>query len=392
MSINSLETATRYSMELDKLFSQKSATGFFADNTFGKKFVGAKTVIIPDVNFQGLADYNRDTGFTRGAITVSNTSYTMQMDRARSLQIDREDLDETGVANLAGKILGEYVRTKVVPECDAYVLSKLAGLAATRSNTLSGDVNKPFETLLGLIKEVQSVVGYDEELVAFVDGGIYALLQNTPEISRQIVVSDFKQGDINLRVNSINGVALIPVVSERMRTAYEFKTGEAGGFVPAENSKAVYMMVCPKKGAHLVRKTEKMRIFTPEQNVDADAFKFDYRIYYDVFVKKSGLDAIWAWLSPEVNVTLDEKEITVNEGAINESIMVTAECEEGNVTYQWYSAADAAGNDAIKIKGATNAALTLDENLTEGNYYYFVKVIVDGISSVQSDVITVTVE
>lgn len=392
MSINSLETATRYSLELDKLFSQKSATGFFADNTFGKKFVGAKTVIIPDINFQGLADYNRDTGFTRGAITVSNTSYTMQMDRARSLQIDREDMDETGVANLAGKILGEYVRTKVVPECDAYVLSKLAGLAATRSNTLSGDINKPFETLLGLIKEVQSVVGYDEELVAFIDGGIYALLQNTPEIARQIIVSDFKQGDINLRVNSINGVALIPVVSERMRTAYEFKTGEAGGFVPALNSKAVYMMVCPKKGAHLVRKTENMRIFTPEQNVDADAYKFDYRIYYDVFVKKSGLDAIWAWLSPEVNITSAPEDITVTEGAINENLCVTANAEEGKVTYQWYSAADNNGNDAVKIKGATTDTLTLDKNLKSGKYFYFVKIFIDGIAAVSTDIVTVTVE
>ena len=111
MSINSIENAARYSDELDVLFAQKSATGFFADNALATKFVGAKTVIIPDVDFQGLADYDRDTGFTRGAITVSNASYTMAMDRARSLQIDREDMDETGIANLAGKILGEYVRT-----------------------------------------------------------------------------------------------------------------------------------------------------------------------------------------------------------------------------------------------------------------------------------------
>ncbi len=392
MSINSLETATRYSAELDKLFSQKSATGFFADNTFGKKFVGAKTVIIPDVNFQGLADYNRDTGFTRGAITVSNTSYTMQMDRARSLQIDREDMDETGIANLAGKILGEYVRTKVVPECDAYVISKLAGLAATRNNTLSGDVAKPFETLLGLIKEVQSVVGYDEELVAFVDGSIYALLQNTPEISRQIIVSDFKQGDISLRVNSINGVALIPVVSERMRTAYEFRAGEAGGFVPSANSKAVYMMVCPKKGAHLVRKTEKMRIFTPEQNVDADAFKFDYRIYYDVFVKKSGLDAIWAWLSPDINIITHPESITLTNGVIDENLMVTALAETGEVTYQWYTAADALGNDAVKIKGGTLGTLELDKYLEEGEYFYFAKIYVDGIHVSTTNVVTVTVQ
>ena len=190
MSINSIENAARYSDELDVLFAQKSATGFFADNALATKFVGAKTVIIPDVDFQGLADYDRDTGFTRGAITVSNASYTMAMDRARSLQIDREDMDETGIANLAGKILGEYVRTKVVPECDAYVISKLAGLAATRANLVKGDINKPFEALCNLINEVQSVVGFDEELVAFLDSSMYAALTNSAEISRMLTVND----------------------------------------------------------------------------------------------------------------------------------------------------------------------------------------------------------
>ncbi|MBR4761046.1 MAG: hypothetical protein IK086_00225, partial [Clostridia bacterium] len=194
MPVNSLENAKKYSEELDKMFAQKSATGFFADNALAAKFVGAKTVIIPDINFQGLADYDRDTGFTRGAITVSNASYTMAMDRARSLQIDREDMDETGIASLAGKILGEYVRTKVVPECDAYVISKLAGLAATRANTVSGDMSKPFETLSNLINEVRAKVGFDEDLVAFLDSRIYAQLMNSNEISRMITVSDFKQG------------------------------------------------------------------------------------------------------------------------------------------------------------------------------------------------------
>ena len=159
MSINSIETAIAYTGELDKMFAQKSATGFFADNNLTAKFVGGKTVMIPDVEFQGLADYDRNTGFSRGAIRVANTSYTMKMDRARSLQIDREDMDESGIANLAGKILGEYVRTKVIPECDAYVLSKLAGLAQSRGNTVEAEFDKPFKTLTRLIQRVQSVVG-----------------------------------------------------------------------------------------------------------------------------------------------------------------------------------------------------------------------------------------
>lgn len=389
--INSIENAVRYSAELDKMFTSKCATGFFADNALATKFVGAKTVIIPDVDFQGLADYDRDTGFSRGAITVSNASYTMSMDRARSLQIDREDMDESGISTLAGKILGEYVRTKVVPECDAYVISKLAGLAATRSNTIDGDISKPYEALCQLINEVQSVVGYDEELVAFVDSYMFAALQNSTEISKMITVSDFKQGDINLKVKSINGVAIIPVVSERMKTSYQFKAGAEGGFIPGENAREVYMLVCPKKGAHLVKKTEKMRVFTPEQNIDADAYKFDYRVYYDVFVKKSGLDAVWAWVSPAVTITAQPEDNTVTAGNITEALEVNAE-SEGALTYQWYQCNNLNGSGAVKVKGATDAAMNIPADLEEGKYYFFAKVIVDGVAGINSDVAEITVE
>lgn len=390
MSINSIENTTRYTAELDKMFAQKSATGFFADSTLATKFVGAKTVIIPDVNFQGLADYDRDTGFSRGAITVSNASYTMAMDRARSLQIDREDMDETGIANLAGQILGEYVRTKVVPECDAYVLSKLAGLAQSRANTVNGDASAPLETLINLINEVQAVVGYDEELVAFIDSYVYAAMQNSGEISNMITVSDFKQGEVNLKVKSLNGVALIPVVSERMKTAYTFQNNAAGGFVPADNARSIYMLVCPKKGAHLVKKTENMRIFTPEQNIDADAYKFDYRIYYDVFVAKSGLDAVWAWVSPQVNITSQPANKSVTEGSISGSISVTAN-STGTLTYQWYSCTDETGANAVKVAGATSASMTIPTDLEAGKYFYFVKIILNGMAGINSNIATVTV-
>ena len=390
MAINSIENAVKYSTELDKMFAQKSATGFFADNALATKFVGAKTVIIPDVDFQGLADYDRDTGYTKGAITVSNTSYTMAMDRARSLQIDREDMDETGIANLAGKILGEYVRTKVVPECDAYVLSKLGGLAMGRSNVINGEIENPYKALCQLINEVQSVVGYDEELVAFVDGYMFAALQNSAEISKMITVSDFKQGDISLKVKSINGVSIIPVVSERMKTAYTFNGGDLGGFKPLSNAREIYMLVLPKTAAHLVKKTENMRIFTPVQNIDADAYKFDYRIYYDLFVNKSALDSVWAWVSPTVNITAQPSSVSVNEGSISGKLTVTA-TSEGALTYQWYKCKDENKSGAVKVAGGNAATLNIPTDLTEGKHYFFVKIIVDGAAASESEAAVVTV-
>ena len=205
-----------------------------------------------------------------------------------------------------------------------------------------------------------------------------------------ITVSEFKQGEVNLKVKSLNGVALIPVVSERMKTAYNFENGTAGGFRPADDCAETYMLVCPKSGAHLVKKTENMRIFTPEQNIDAEAYKFDYRIYYDVFVKKSGLDAIWAWVSPEITVKSVSGDTEVTEGAISKSLTVTAE-SEGNLTYQWYKCTSGSKSGAVKVAGATSNCYAIDNDLTAGEYFFFVRIMVDGIASTDSDVIKVTV-
>lgn len=300
MAINTIATASKYTDALDKMVVQKSETGFFTDNVFGAKFVGAKTVVMPDVSFIGLADYDRDNGFSKAGITVAQTSFDLTKDRGRKLQIDREDMDETGVANLAGQILGEYVRTMVVPEMDAYVLSKLAGIASTRSHKTVYAEDTGFAQLNTAINNVYSRAGYDTELIAFVDSTMYSLLMNTNEIARQLVIGDFKKGEINTRVRYLNDVAIIPVSDERMRDSYTFEAGTAassgsaatGGFKPASSAGYVRALVVPKKGAHLVKKTEQMRIFTPEQNIDADAYTFNYRIHYDVFVKKSGLDMI----------------------------------------------------------------------------------------------------
>lgn len=298
MLINSLEYATKFTGELDKAYAQKAVTGFFADNILRSKFVGAKTVIIPDLDFVGLVNYDRAGGFNRAMVTVAHTPFTMEMDRARSISIDREDMDESGITDLAGKVLGEYVRTEVVPETDAYVLSKLAGVAAENAQTVEYSADKPYESFVNLINKVRNAAGFDEELVCFVNGNIMPNIELSEEIQKMITVSDFKQGDINLRVKTINGVPIIPVTPDRMKTAYNFiesdDTHMLGGFSADENAKDILMLVLPKKAASLVKKTEKLRIFTPDQNIDADAYKFDYRIYYDVFVKKSGLNTIYA--------------------------------------------------------------------------------------------------
>ena len=297
MSINTITHASKYTEALDKKIMQHSVTGFLADNTFAAKFVGAHTVIMPDVDFVGLGDYNRESGYSIGSTTVAQSPYELKQDRGRKLVIDREDMDETGIANLAGQVLGEFVRTKVVPEVDAYVLSKLCGLARQQAHIKNYAADSAVADLLATAVAVHNEAGFDEELVSFVDSVMYSALMNSKEIERQIVVSDFKQGDLNFKVKRLNGMAIIPVSDARMKSAYVFNSGsnsDEGGFSPAEGAKGIRSIVMPKRAASLVKKSETLRIFTPEQNKDRDAYEFNYRLYYDVFVKKSNLDTIHA--------------------------------------------------------------------------------------------------
>ena len=296
MALNNLEFATKFASELDKMIVQKAVTGFFADNLLRAKFVGAKTVIIPDIDFVGLTDYDRDNGFSKGKMTVAHTSYELTQDRARSLQIDREDMDETGIANLAGQVMGEYVRTKVVPEVDAYTLSKLAGIASTKLNTKPLDTSKAYTQFVELVNGVQGKAGFDTEMVAFVNPAVYAAFMNSTELQKHITVSDFKQGEINLKVKKINDIVVIPVADDRMKTEYE-DDNVNGGIKATSTAKDIGILVLPKTAASLVKKSEKIRVFEPETNQDADAYKFDYRVYYDVLVKKSNLDFIAAAIS-----------------------------------------------------------------------------------------------
>ena len=298
MSLNSIATVNKYTSELDKMYVQKAKTGFLADNALAAEFVGAKTVIMPDIEFVGLADYDRDGGFNKAKTTIAQTSYTLSKDRGRSLQIDRMEMDESGVANLAGLVLGEYVRTQVVPECDAYCLSKLSKIASDNGNSSAYSAGGEVSAMLETINAVNDASGFDEELVAFVNPVMYNALMTSPELTRSITVDhNFKQGEVNLEVKKLNGVAIIPVSDGRMKTEFNFDSGTsetAGGFTVADTAQDIYCLVMPRNAASLVRKTEKMRIWTPDTNIDADAYKFDYRIYYDVFVKKSATKAIKA--------------------------------------------------------------------------------------------------
>lgn len=301
--LNSLQFRETLTNELDKALVQKSVTASFLDNSFGSKFVGTKTILIPDIDFVGLGDYDRAEGFPEGGITVEQKPYTLTQERARRVYVDRMDMDEIGIAGLSGKIMGEFVRTKVTPEVDAYNLSKLAGIASAANQVVGTGValaNKSVSLLSEAIQKVQNEVGFDEELVAICNTDFYGDLMSTSELTRRLDISDFKKGEISTKVRKLDECWIMPAPKGRMMTSYDFLNGlgeEAdGGFKPASGAKNIGFIVLPKRVAKFVKKLEKIRTFAPDTVQKKDAWQFDYRLYYDMLVKASETGTIFAYI------------------------------------------------------------------------------------------------
>ena len=298
MSINNIAFATKFATELDKLLVQKSQAAILEDKGMAAKFVGAHEVKLPVIGFAGLGDYDKDTGFAKGAVSVTQQVFTLEKDRARSFSIDREDMDETGIANLAASVMSEFVRTKVAPEVDAYTFSTIATKANGAGQTVAlGEGETLAKNVYGLIAnaigKVNDATGFTgEDIILYVNPTVYAALMATPEIHRHLRVDEFKHGEISTKVQKIDNAIIVPVSDNRMKTAYNFGND---GFEVAGGAESVGIIAMPKNAAMLVKKTEKIRTFSPDVNQTADAYKFDYRLYYDVLVKDSMKGSIFTY-------------------------------------------------------------------------------------------------
>ena len=254
--MNSIETAVIIQTELDKAAVEQATSGWMEVNDKLVKYQGGAEVKIPSLDMDGLADYDRKNGFTEGSVDFKYQTKTMNMDRGRSFSFDEHDVDETNFALTAATVMGEFQRMKVVPEIDAYRYSKMASLCIAKGRAEGGytaDEATVLQKLYYDIAAVKDVVGENTPLVITINSMVLAVLSMSEKLSKKLDVTDFAQGDVKLRVRSLDGVyPLIPVGSDRLKTEYLFKDGktagqETGGFAPTENSKNINWMITPRK-------------------------------------------------------------------------------------------------------------------------------------------------
>lgn len=293
---NTIAYATLFQQALDKAAVAKLTSGWMDANAGQVIYNGGKEVKIPKMNMDGLGDYSRANGFTQGSITLEYETKTMTMDRGRTFMLDSMDVNESNFVANATTAMGQFQATKVVPEIDAYRYSKIASLAiagnvASGGNTITA--TNVLELLKADITAIEDIVG-DIPLVITMSTPIAAILDQNEKISKRLDVTEFTKGDVVTKVKSFDGHPIVKVPSARMKTAYTFYDGKtsgqtAGGFVAASGAKNINWIITPMYAPIAVNKTDKVRIFDPNINQDADAWKLDYRKYHDLWIMDEAL-------------------------------------------------------------------------------------------------------
>ena len=291
---NSIALAQRYEPLLDEVYKAYSKSSVL-DST-AVQFVGANTVKVYKTSMDGLGNYNRNTGFVAGSVTGVWETMTLSQDRGRTFMVDRMDNEET--LDLAfGSLAGEFIRTKVVPEVDAYTFAKLAGttniLSGTAADVVVGTTDVP-----GLVDAAAAEMNENEVPE---EGRLLFISETAYEGLKNKIARFTENGERNIfnGIEAYNGMRVIRVPQSRFYTAITMQDGttsgqEGGGYVgTASTGYKINFMIVHPTAVMKVMKHVLPRIFTPDVNQTADAWKFDYRAYYDVFAYENKVKGIY---------------------------------------------------------------------------------------------------
>ena len=289
--MNAIQTITKYLPLLDQVYAVASVSAILdTPNALVRETADAKTVLIAQTSMSGLGDYSRADGFVSGDLTLTWKPYTFEYDRGRTFQIDAmDDMETMGLA--FGSLASEFVRTKVTPEIDAIRFAKYAeGAGTTKSAVLTNATAVP--AISNAEVELEEKEVSLANCVLFMTPTVYGYVKDdTEHFQRTLVPSE----NPNRNFGSFDEMPIAKVPQSRFYTAVDLHDGKvvaAGGYAKADGAADINFMIVDRASVIQLVKHGKIRVFDPDTNQSADAYKVDYRIYHDAWVldnKKNGI-------------------------------------------------------------------------------------------------------
>ena len=277
---NNIQLSKVYTNLLDEVYQQSALTAVLeSDASLARQGANANEIVIPKLSMDGLADYSRNSGYVNGDVTLNWETVQFNYERGRMFSVDNMDNEET--QNIAfGRLAGEFIRTKVVPELDAFRFAKYA--ATTGAGTATGTLATGVDVINALRVAISAM---DEAEVPMEDRHLFI----TPTLIGLVEDMDTtKSKEVLARFASITKVP-----QTRFYSAIELLDGktpseEKGGYKKAELGVELNFEIIHKPATLQFTKHAVPKVISPELNQDADAWKYGYRNYglCDVYENK----------------------------------------------------------------------------------------------------------
>lgn len=268
---NSIQLAKVYTNLLDEVYKQSALTAVLeSDASLARQGANANEIIIPKLSMDGLADYSRNSGYVNGDVTLNWETVQFNYERGRMFSVDNMDNEET--QNIAfGRLAGEFIRTKVVPELDAFRFATYAATVgagtATGALATGADVIAALRTATSAMDEAEVPM---EDRHLFITPTLLGLVEDMDTTKSKEVLSRF--------------ASITKVPQTRFYSAIELLDGktvgeEKGGYKKADGGVELNFEIIHKPATLQFTKHAVPKVISPEMNQDADAWKYGYRNY-----------------------------------------------------------------------------------------------------------------
>ena len=255
---------------MDEVYKAAAKTSCLdGDSNLAKQGANADELIIPKIDMDGLGDYDRNSGYTSGDVTFTNETVKCNFDRGRMFTVDNVDnMDTAGEA--FGRLAGEFIRTKVTPEIDAF---RIATYAATEGADITGVAayatgEEVYKAIAAKYDAMTNAEVPETERHLFITPTLRGLIRDMDTTKSKELMSKF--------------ASIQEMPANRFYTAITLNDGKTdgqktGGYKKAEGAFDLNFLIVHKGAVIQFPKHVAPKVVTPEQNQDADAYKFGYR-------------------------------------------------------------------------------------------------------------------
>ncbi|MCM1524729.1 MAG: hypothetical protein NC120_09760 [Ruminococcus sp.] len=268
---NTIALAKKYSALLDEAYRENAKTAVLeSDPALAKAGANANEIVIPKLTMDGLADYSRNSGYVDGGVNLTWQTVRYNYERGRMFSIDAMDNEESqGIA--FGSLAGEFMRTKAVPELDAFRFAQLAGTQGISSAcAVINNGEDAVAAVRSAVSEMDAAEVPSEDRILFITPVIKGMIDDMDTTKSRAALAGFEKVVAVPRSRFYTKIVLHDGVTE----------GETdGGYSKAEDGRNINFMIVHKPAVLQFTKHAVPKIVSPANNPDADSWKYGYRSY-----------------------------------------------------------------------------------------------------------------